>query len=154
MINLKNSTTLTIRMEDLNVSFKKPDLIRKLKKLTIRPTSGMNHELNNLLRVSASRPVDCKILIAYQNRKIVAWSLLSKEATNFEFSNSEGGFKSQFGLLFQIYVDPLHRRKGIASALLRKAQRLTNGQRICICPHDMKSENFYNKFKNLNTKIL
>lgn len=152
-MNLKNLLTLSIRVEDFNSVAEKPELVAKLRKLTLHSYSGMNHELNWMLREAKNRKINCKILTGFRSRKLVSWALLSKEDTNFSFRNSPDGFRSTDGSMFQVYVHPDYRRQGIASELLKVARRKANG-RLCVCPHDFKSEKFYANFQNYNAKEL
>lgn len=153
-MNLTNFFTLTIRVEDYNIVASKPDFLKRLRKLTLSPYSGMNHELNLFERISKSRKVDCQILTAFRRRELVAWALLSKEETDFMFRTSLGGFKSTDGVLFQVYVHPEYRKQGIASELLKVAKRKANGRQLCVCPHDGPSEKFYKNFENYRAKHL
>jgi ribosomal protein S18 acetylase RimI-like enzyme len=143
---------LVIKVEDFNSIVKKPNLLRKLRNLTIRPSSGMNFELNSLEKDAESRTIKCKILMAFSNRKLVGWAMLSKEPSSFPFFNTE--YAPNFGTLFEVYVDPNHRRQGIASALIEKSLNISGTDRLCVCPHDPQSTGFFNKYKNINPKIL
>jgi len=152
-MNLKNLFTLTIRVEDYNLVAQKPELVKKLRELTIRPTSGMNYELNSLNRIRQTRPVDCKILIAYQNRKMVGWAMLSNEDSIFPFFPFGKYFKASEGSLFEVYINPKNRKQGIASALLKKAIKHTN-KKLCVAPHDLASREFYRKFDKCQFTLL
>jgi ribosomal protein S18 acetylase RimI-like enzyme len=150
---LRNLFTLKIRVEDFNSAAQKPELLAKLRKLTLHPYSGMNYELNWMLKETLHRKVNCQVLTAFRNRQLVSWALLSKEDTDFSFMNSPNGFRSTDGSMFQVYVHPDYRRQGIASELLKVARRKANG-RLCICPHDFGSRKFYANFQNYKAKEL
>lgn len=145
-MNLKNLLTLTIRVKDFNLVRQDAALVKKLRKLTLSPFSGMNYCLNGLERTAKTRPVDCKILMAYRNQELVGWALLSKEPTDFCFVGSIEGFNPGHGALFQVFVHPSHRREGIATELLKVAKKKASGSRLCVSPWDTGSESFYNHF--------
>src|SRR6266567_2864007 len=109
---IKNSSTLNIRVLPFNDVVKRPILLKKLRQLTIYPYSGMNYELNRMERDAKHRTVQCKVLLAYRERKLVGWGMLSKETTDFEFANTGFGFDTSQGTLFEIFVDPNYRRQG------------------------------------------
>ncbi len=153
-MNIKNFLTLTIRVKDYNLVRRQPELVKELRKLTLYPQSGMNHCLDNLERRAAERMVDCKILLAYRSQELVAWALLSKEATNYSFINSGDGYYPSQGTLFQVYVNPAHRRQGIASELLKVARRKAGASRLCVCPWDTASEGFYQNYSKFHFKRL
>jgi GNAT superfamily N-acetyltransferase len=100
------------------------------------------------------RSVDCQVILAYRFRTLVGWGIFSKETTNFHFSRSPGGFKSEEGRMFQVFVDPSYRNQGIASEIYKRAQQLAGEETICVCPWDDRSTGFYNKFPNVKTKWL
>jgi GNAT superfamily N-acetyltransferase len=153
-MNLRNFFTLTIKVADYNMVATKPDMVKQLRKLTLSPYSGMNHELNLFERIRKTRPVDCQILTAYRNRELVGWALLSREKTTFTFHNARDGFDPADGILFQVFIAPGFRKQGIASELLKVARRKANGHRLCVCPHDVPSTKFYSNFENYNAKHL
>ncbi len=145
-MNLKNLLTLTIRVKDFNLVRQDAALVKKLRKLTLSPFSGMNYCLNGLERTAKIRPVDCKIFMAYRSQELVGWALLSKEPTDFCFVGSIDGFNPGQGALFQVFIHPSHRRQGIATELLKVAKKKANGSRLCVSPWDTGSESFYNHF--------
>jgi ribosomal protein S18 acetylase RimI-like enzyme len=147
-------SALTVRVSDFNLLAQKPGAIRKLRRLTLHSGSGMNYELDNLLSLAKQRPVSCKILRAYQEKSLVGWAFLSKEKSDFNFANTDDGYNVIQGVLFEVYVDPDHRRKGVGTKLIEVAQRKCGTQRICICPWDSSSRLFYNNFKKYNPKVL
>ncbi len=153
-MNLRNFLTLTIRVVDFNLVARQPVLLAKLRKLTLSPYSGLNCELNRMLEDVKTRSVDCQLLLAYRFKTLVGWGILSKETTNFKFSRSLEGFKSDDGKLFQVFIDPAYRRQGIATELFKKAQQLVGNETLCVCPWDERSEGFYSQFAGINTKWL
>lgn len=152
-MNLKNFFTLTIRAEDFNLAAKKPVLLKQLRKLTLHPYSGLNHELNSLLKVIQIREVRAKILMAFRKKELVGWALMSREPSDFWFAKGQG-FKEGDGVLFQVFVNHAHRRQGIASEILKVARRKAGPYRLCICPWDEQSQSFYSKFPNYKKKEL
>lgn len=153
-MNLKNLLTLTIRTVDFNLVARQPELLAKLRKLTLNSYSGLNIELNRMLKDVEERSVDCQVILAYRFRTLVGWAILSKEDTNFHFSRSKNGFRADEGKMFQVFVDPGYRKQGIASEIYKKAQQLSEDQTLCVCPWDDRSLGFYNKFPNVKTKWL
>lgn len=153
-MNLRNLLTLTVRTTDFNLVARQPELLSKLRKLTLNPYSGLNCELNRMLKDVEQRPVNCKVLLAYRFRTLVAWGILSKENTDFKFVNTYNGFRSEQGHLFQVFVHPTYRRQGIATELFKKAKELVGDETLCICPWDARSEGFYRQFPNVQTKCL
>lgn len=146
MINLKKFLALTIYVEDYNSIADRPEVLKKLRALTISRYSGMNHELNNYESIKSFRKVNCKILTAYNMNKLVGWALLTKEESNFGFGRSYNGFKANDGAMFQVYVDYAHRKQGIANELLKIAMR--REPKLYVCPHDDSSHAL---FKKINT---
>lgn len=130
----------------MNFVLNEAPLLATLRGLTLHSYSGMNHELNNFQQIIKIRPVNAKVLVATINEEVVAWALLSKEASTFKFRNNTE-YNAGYGLLFEVYVDEAHRRKGIASAILQRAKIIAGTQKICIAPHDLKSSYFYEKNK-------
>src|SRR5260221_12480401 len=153
-MNIKNLLTLTVRIVDFNLVARQPELLDELRKLTLSPYSGLNHELTRMLKDAKEREVKCQVLLAYRFRKLVGWAILSKETTQFSFSRSYEGFKAENGVMFQVFVDPSHRREGIASEIYKKAQQLTNNELLHVCPWDEKSTNFYTRTSKVQTKLL
>ncbi len=153
-MNLKNFLTLTIQNLDFNLVAERPDLVEKLRELTLEPRSGLNHELNWMLKAAPNRKINCQILLAYRFDKLLGWALLSKEDTDFCFTRSYEGFNSEDGWLFQVYIDPAHRRQGIASELYKRALKITQNDTVCICPWDEQSAGFYSAFPDQKNKWL
>ena len=151
-MNIKNLLTLTIRTVDFNLAARQPELIAKLRALTLNSRSGLNVELNRMLRDVERRTVNCQLLLAYRFRTLVGWCIVSKESTHFIFPHTMDGFRKEDGRMFQVFVNPAYRRQGIASELFKKAQRLAGDETICVCPWDDRSRGFYEKFPNAKTK--
>lgn len=151
-MNIINFLTLRIQTLDFNLVAKQPDLLQKLRQLTLNPLSGLNYELNRMVQDAEHRFVDCKILMAYRLRDLVAWGMLSKESTDFFFSNDTPSFDARRGWLFEVYVGEEHRRKGIASELYKTALHAVHGEMMFVCPWDHKSEAFYRKNSGGNVR--
>lgn len=143
---------LTVRVRGFNLVAQRPQLMQNLRKLTIHKSSGMNYELDNFENLAKYREVNAKVLTAHHNGEIVGWALLSKERTHFSFNNHYDGFSPEYGALFEVYVDPNYRRQGVGTRLLRSAKRKLDGDRLCVCPHDIKSDKFYEQFKKYNAR--
>ncbi len=153
-MNLRNLLTLTVRTVDFNLVARQPELLAKLRKLTLSPYSGLNHELDRMLRDVQERTVDCQVILAYRFSTLVGWAILSKEDTNFHFVNTGNGFVKELGKMFQVFVDPKYRRQGIASELYKAALNAVGNETICVCPWDNVSYQFYSNFPNVNRKEL
>lgn len=136
---------------DMNYVLKEPALLCRLRELTLHSGSGLNHELNAFSEIVKTRMVHAKALSAYLDDRMVAWALLSKEPSTFMFWYES--FKAGDGVLFEVYVEPIHRRKGIGTALLNKAKFICSDKKICICPHDYASNNFYHNFHRYNPEF-
>jgi GNAT superfamily N-acetyltransferase len=147
-MNLTNFFSLKIRTEDFNTVAEKPELLNRLRKLTLHPASGMNHELNNMIQQAKIRTVEAKVLMAYRKRELVGWALLSKEPTDYTFRRSWTGFTPNQGTLLQVFVNPDYRRQGIGSALVKASRKKAGNAQLCICPWDYQSENFYKNFEH------
>lgn len=151
-MNLENSPGLTIRALDFNLLPQHPELVKQLRKLTLHPHSGMNRELKALFKLMKERPVVAQVLLAYRNRKLVAWALLSRERSDMRFSNTWKHFEPTDGLLVEIFVSPAYRRQGIGSILMKVARRKAGSRRLCVAPWDELSRAFYNSFTNYQNK--
>jgi len=137
---------LIIRVKNFNSICNDVILMKSLRKLTLHHFSGMNYELNNFEKLAKIRNVKAQVLMAYLNDELVGWSLLSKEPSNFLFGKSLKTYDPSYGMLFQIYIAPLHRRKGIGSELLKVARRKASPYRLCFCPWNNASTKFYSNF--------
>jgi GNAT superfamily N-acetyltransferase len=153
-MNLKNLFTLTIRALDFNLVPGKPELMKQLRKLTLHSYSGLNRELDSLIRLMDHRPVQAQVLLAYRDKKLVGWALFSKEESAMQFMNTWQRFKPTDGVLFEVYIHPDHRRQGIASELMKVARRKASGTRLCVAPWDERSRGFFSNFMNYRAKWL
>jgi GNAT superfamily N-acetyltransferase len=108
--------------------------------------------VDNLLQLMQQRPVQARILLAYRNKKLVGWSLLSKETSAMYFNNTFRQFRPTDGMLFEVYVHPDYRRQGIASELMKVARRKTGIHQLCVAPWDGRSRSFYSKFLHYRAK--
>lgn len=150
----KNLFSLTIRALDFNLVPDKPELMKQLRKLTLHSYSGLNREMDNLLRLMDRRPVKAQILLAYRDQKMVGWALLSKEESVMQFTHTYERFQSHHGLLFEVYIHPDYRRQGIASELMKVARRKAGVSQLCVAPWDERSRSFYSQFLHYRAKWL
>jgi GNAT superfamily N-acetyltransferase len=138
---------IKLKTIDMNKILKDPEALKGLRALTLRPTwegpSGMNTELNSLREISKTRKVEAKAITAWLNGDMIGWSLCSKESSDFPFMN--GSFEGK-GVLFQVFVDHRFRRKGVGTALLRRARRVCK-EKLTVCPWDDRSYSFFEKHK-------
>lgn len=153
-MNLRNLLTLTVRVVDFNLVAKQPELVAKLRKLTVVPWSGLNYELDWMLVAAKEEFVNCKIILAHRFGNLVGWGLLSKEDTDFVFSDEGDTFKKEDGYLFQVFVDPKFRRQGIGAEIYKKAQSLAGDDAICIAPWDDISYKYFSKCWDANQRML
>lgn len=127
-------------------------LLNRLRKLTIRqgayPLSGMNLLLNSFKEIIKTRPVKAVAIIAKIDRRTVGWAILSQE--NAEFANAS--FTAADGLLFEVFVHPDERRKGIGSEILKNAKKIAWNHKLCIVPWDQRSRSFYQKHEEMKFK--
>jgi len=142
-----------IEIFDFNSVYKSNKVMSELRRLTLGSWSGMNYELDNLSILAKQRKVKVKVITAKRQNKMVGWALLSKEDSNFPFERSNFVSKRD-GALFEVFVDPKHRRTGIATALLKKARKHTGSSHLCVAPHDRKSNAFYDKHNMYKQKRL
>mgnify|MGYP001619169783 CR=1 FL=1 len=150
---LTSRKKIKIKNYDINLILKEPILLSRLRELTLSPRSGMNYELNNFKKIANVRPVQASALVVYLENEIIAWALLSRENSKFSFKNFTE-FNAGHGILFEVYVDHAHRRRGVGSILLKKARKIANGTRLCIAPHDYPSDRFYEKIVDFDHKVL
>src|SRR5574337_1150490 len=133
---MKNMIIDTFKFNDIAENV---NLLNKLRSLTVAPYSVMNHERMHLeSKADQNEYVDCDILVAKINKKLVASARLSREPSNFLFLNTDGYQPSQ-GALFQVFVDPEYRRQGIGSKLIEKAKQMSLNSALCIAPWDYAS---------------
>src|SRR5208337_3552157 len=85
VMNLRKFFLLTIRVRDFNLVAQRPELLAQLRKLTLHSYSGLNLELNQILKNLVTRPVSCKVVLAYRWRELVGWGLLSNEDSNIYY---------------------------------------------------------------------
>ncbi len=130
---------ITTKTYHLDYVFTHPKFLARIKKLTLNPNSGMNFELNSLAKISMDKKIDAKALCLYENSELIAWALVSNEKSNYWFSIQQ--YRPDKGTLFEVFVAPIHRRKGYGSILLNKARKLYKN--LCIAPWDPRSDKFY-----------
>lgn len=152
--NKQKSEDLTVRVSDFNLVAQRPGLLKKLRSLTLHSSSGMNHELDALTRLVKQRRVNAKVILAYQDATLVGWAILSKEDSNFYFPNTYDSFTPAQGVLFEVYVDPKYRRKGIGTKIMETAKKKAGTQTICLCPWDSNSRGFFKNFQKYNPREL
>jgi len=151
---MKKSSSLTIGARDFNLVAEQPELLKQLRKLTLDPYSGMNQEINHLLKKIEYRPVSATALIASKDSRIVGWALMSREQSSFEFPTTGDYYYPADGMLFEMYIHPDYRRQKIGSELLRVARRKAFPVRLCVSPWDENSRKFYGNFKHYKAKWL
>lgn len=153
-MNLDLNKDLVIRVKDFNSIANDLELIKSLRKLTLNHFSGMNYELSNFEKLSKTREVKCKIILAYVKDQLAGWAILSREPSDYYFHKSPKGYDPLHGVLFQVYISYIYRRRGIGSELLKVARRKAGPYKLCFCPWDGVSNKFYNKFKHYKHKTL
>lgn len=151
-IDIINFFAIKIVAKDFNEIVHEKELLNELRRLTLTPSSGMNYELDRIIHFSKERPVKAQALLAYRHKELVAWAILSEEPSNYFYNN--GGFNPEDGVLFEVYVQPSHRREGIGSQLINKAKNLVGDKKLCVCPWDGNSHCFFSKFTHFNYKTI
>jgi GNAT superfamily N-acetyltransferase len=138
---------VNIEIVDFNNIIENKILMSNLRKLTLCPGSGMNFELDHLTKIAKLRKVNARVITAYRDGNMVGWALLSRERSEFQFSQTYDKFiPEKHGVLFEVFVDPKARRTGVASALLKKARKHAGPHTLCVAPWDNGSFKFYEKF--------
>lgn len=140
----KLTDPLTINVLSFRLVARKQALLTRLRELTLHHRSGLNHELTSLLDIK-DRNAKAKVITATMNKQIVAWAILSQEASTFRFPTSNDVFNKEKSVLFEVYVDPSFRRQGIATKLFNTAKMHALDNKMHICPWDFSSERFYDK---------
>jgi GNAT superfamily N-acetyltransferase len=148
------SNSLLIEKIDFNEALRDLKLIKRLRNLTLCNGSGMNCEISNLSKIALQRRVDACALLAFLDKKLVGWALLSKENSNFYFMPTpfkhhetkligfvDGNFNGDSGILFQVFVAKNYRGKGIGTALFSRAKK--SKEKLFISPWDENSTNFF-----------
>ncbi len=145
---------MKISTVDFNKVLKQPDLLAELRKLTLHCYSGLNKEMNSLIEINKTRRVNVKAIIAEVCDQKVGWALFSRESSDYhfgpKFNGIEDGYNAGHGVLFECFVHPLHRKRGVGKALLKKAAKLANGTRLCVAPWDYVSRKFYEGNPDIN----
>ena len=95
-MNFKNLKPLTIVTRNYTIVAQDEKLLARMRELTLCYNSGMNHELNSFKILSESRPVNAKVILAFNYLKLVGWGLLSNEDSDF-YIPQEDGFDSDQG---------------------------------------------------------
>lgn len=141
-----------IIVKDLNDLINNEEFIVSLRGATLNSTSGMNKELTALKEKKQENGViDAKAIITYSFDQIIGWALFSREDSDCCYSYK---FRSNQGVLFQIYVRPELRKSGIARKLMETAHKMARGKDLCVIPWSDEAEAFYKKNKDLKLKSL
>jgi hypothetical protein len=154
-------TNLVLRVQDFNIVVSNPGLMNILYSLTLyqgKLQTGMTYELDQLTKISKLRPVDARVILVEKDNELIAWCLLSREASDF-MSNSFFSDKlwfdpDQHGTLCEIFVKEEFRRQGIGKEILKLARRKSNPYPLCFVPWDPISRSFYANFKHYNHRII
>ncbi len=129
---------VTLKVLEMDDVLRTPNLINDCRRLTLYTGSGMNCALNRYEIESLNRSIKSKAIMAYdENGLAVAWALYAEDpATDTYRYNPDSG-----NICFQIYVDPLLRRRGIGSMLMNKAKELAKENVIRVYKDD--APNFF-----------
>lgn len=141
------------RVYDFNEILDSAELMAVVRALTLHSASGMNFEIDDLIKRRRSGKVRAKAVLAYQQNQPVGWLLSTREESGM-FPPSGVSFKSSFGILVQLFVKHEFRKQKIGTNLLKIARRHSGPLKMCVCPWDYKSEKFFSskQFKNLQNK--
>ena len=131
---------IKIRTLRFNEANKNNILLKRLKHLTLRGFSSMKTETLKLQELCKLRKPDGYVFTASINQRIVGWALLHFETK--KPYNDRG--------IFQIYLLPSFRRKGIGNKLIKKASNILikNNKTAWIMPYDTLSTSFYNSIES------
>lgn len=123
-----------------------------LRSMTLSKTSGMNKELTALKEKKKENGViDAKAVIASTEDEMLGWLLFSREDSSCCMTYK---FRSEQGVLVQVYTRPDLRKNGVARKLMLKARRLAGNKHLCVVPWDDNSERFFKKNRDLKLKSL
>ncbi len=141
---------LKISVKSLNVHINDEAFVKSLRNLTLNSYSGMNQELNTISSLKKKgRKIDARAILAHQGESLVGWALFSRESSENCWSYK---YNAGQGVLFQVYTNPTLRKSGIATRLIKKANKLANGSTLCVVPWNDESLGFFSRHKNLKLK--
>jgi GNAT superfamily N-acetyltransferase len=149
---LKKKPKFDFEVLDFNEIIKNEEVMSKLRRLTLCSYSGMNQELDLFENLIETRSIQAKAITAHHDNVMVAWALLSQEKSNFYFSSGNGFIPERDGVLFEVFVHPLYRRKGIATSLMILAKEEVGPLPFCVAPHDNASYAFYDANESFKHK--
>ena len=141
---LKKKPTFDFKVLDFNQIIKDKVILSNLRRLTLCSYSGMNQELDMIQDAVEVREVNAKAIMVYHEQNMVAWALLSREKSNFQFCSGTKFDPEKDGVLFEVFVHPEYRRMGIATKLMFLAKEESGPLSFCVAPHDGPSYAFYN----------
>lgn len=148
------TNTLKISSIDAYKALKNETLIKNFRKLTIYADSGLNKELDRLIKISKTRKPNAKMVMAHVENNMVGWCLLSREPSTFNFTNGQySEYLSKEYTLLELFVSSKHRGMGIGTALIKRAKLLfsiTKGQPFAIAPHSKAGVALFKKIDPLN----
>lgn len=132
-------------------------ILKKIKKLTLSDDiycSGMQYELHKISKKKTKPKV--KVICCYAKGNLIGWGLCSKERINKEqvdfFFNKKPALSNSW--IFQVYVEPYMRRKGIGKKILHHAiKKVIKDNNIYVAPHDIPSNSFFDSFQIKNKVI-
>lgn len=137
---------INIHLASFNDVIHNPILMQELRELTLGGNSGMNIEMNKFINLAPERKIQAYAAMAYVDTmlgyEMIGWALISKEPARFAFQLQDE-FHPEEGVLFEVFVDPAYRRKGIGKALLGFARNFVGNETLCVCPWDSRSNQFY-----------
>lgn len=147
--------TVKITTIDANKALQNHYLIKSFRRLTLYQFSGMNCELDDLLDLAKNKKINAKMVMAHINNVMVGWALMSREPSNFRFTKGlyDKNVAKKYTLV-EIFINPKYRRKGIGTAILQRALKLTSitkHQPFAVAPHDDPSENLFKKIDKNNS---
>lgn len=131
-----------IKSLNIKSAFKNKELINKLSRLAFSKSDGMLRDRIDTIKsaVAIDAKVDGRVIYAIFNKEIIGWGLLLDDRRKRW---------SEDGTSIMLYVKAVFRRKGVGSAILEKAKKISKSK-FKIFPHDTKSNKFFSK--NLDRK--
>lgn len=133
---------IDIKVFDMNAVLDMPEFLSQLRELSFGYGAGMNTEINRFIYIRQERLVNAKAIVGYLGETIVGWALYSKEGTR-----RQSFYSPEQGVLIYVYVETSYRRMKIGSTLLAKCKELAEEQKLCVCPWDEVSHQFYQQHK-------
>lgn len=132
-------TKLDVRVYEMDHILRTPDLLSKIRSLTLNSYSGMNKALNAFQEEMQFRSIRAKAITGYFFNDMICWALFAQdEKADIHAFNGEG-------ICFQLYVLPTFRRRGFGTQLLSVATVLAGQEKLKV--YDDNSPEFFHRHR-------